>query len=70
MAPVDSARTDILTSVAACVAERGIDIMKAIADDPRRANRPTLTIITGRQMPDDLVGELLKCDGMQGVRVC
>ena len=44
MSPVDAARTDILSSVAVCVAERGIYIMQAIADDPRLAKRPTLTI--------------------------
>ncbi len=65
--PVDAARTGILSSVAACVTERGISIMQAIADDPRLAERPTLTIITDRQIPDDLVGELLKCDGVRGV---
>ena len=53
-----------------CVAERGIDIMQAIADDPRLAKRPTLAIITDRQIPDDLVGELLKCEDVRGVSVC
>ena len=67
--PVDAARTGILASVAACVAERGISIMQAIADDPRLAKRPRLTIITDRQIPDDLVGELLKCEGVRGVGV-
>ncbi|MEA3323884.1 MAG: hypothetical protein U9Q37_01935 [Euryarchaeota archaeon] len=67
---VDAARTGILASVAVSVAERGIGIMQAIADDPRLAKRPTPTIITDRQISDDRVGELLKCDGMQGVRVC
>jgi len=67
--PVDAARTGILASVAVCVAERGISIMQAIADDPRLAVRPTLTIITDRQIPDDLVGELLKCEGVRGVGV-
>ena len=68
--PVDASRTGILASVAVAVAERGISIMQAIADDPRLAKRPTLTIITDRQIPDDLVGELLKCEGVRGVSVC
>jgi len=68
--PVDAARTGILASVAASVAERGISIVQAIADDPRLAEHPTLTIITDRQIPDDLVGELLKCEGVRGVSVC
>jgi predicted regulator of amino acid metabolism with ACT domain len=34
------------------------------------ASGPTLTIITDRQIPDDLVGELLKCEGVQGISVC
>jgi predicted regulator of amino acid metabolism with ACT domain len=67
---VDATRTGILASVAVCVAERGIGIMQAIADDPRLAKRPTLAIITNRQIPDDLVGELLKCEGVRGVSVC
>ena len=52
------------------MAERGISIVQAIADDPRLAEHPTLTIITDRQIPDDLVGELLKCEGVRGVSVC
>lgn len=68
--PVDATRTGILASVAACVAEHGISIMQAVADDPRLAEHPTLTIICDQPMPSDLVGELLKCDGVRGISVC
>ncbi len=67
--PVDAARTGILASVAACVAEHGISIMQAIADDPILSEHQTLTIVCDRQMPDDLVGELLKCEGVKGVSI-
>ncbi len=68
--PVDATEAGILASVAAYVAEHGISIMQAIADDPRLSDRPTLTIITDRQIPDDLVGKLLKCDCVKGISVC
>ncbi|MHC1575118.1 MAG: hypothetical protein ACXQTY_04875 [Candidatus Methanogasteraceae archaeon] len=50
--------------------ERGIGIVHAITDDPRLAERPMLTIVIDRQMPDDPVGELLKCEGVRGGGVC
>ncbi|RZN34536.1 MAG: amino acid-binding protein [Methanosarcinales archaeon] len=68
--PVNATDVGILASVAAYVAEHGISIMQAIADDPRLSDRPTLTIITDRQIPDDLVGKLLKCDCVKGLSVC
>ena len=68
--PVNATDVGILALVAAYVAEHGISIMQAIADDPRLSDRPTLTIITDRQIPDDLVGKLLKCDCVKGLSVC
>ncbi|RLG20485.1 amino acid-binding protein [Methanosarcinales archaeon] len=68
--PVDAAQTGILASVAACVAEHGISIMQAIADDPMLSEHPRLTIISDRTIPDDLIGELLRCEGVKGISVC
>ncbi len=67
--PVDAARTGVLAAVAASVAGHGVSVMQAIADDPSVSEHPTLMIICDRRIPDDLVGELLKCEGVKGVSV-
>jgi uncharacterized protein len=68
--PVDAAKTGLLGDVASAVAEFGLSIRQAVSDDPYFVESPKLTIITEGKIPGELVGLLMKIEGVKRVTVC
>ncbi len=67
--PSDAAQAGILGAVTSKVAEKGISIRQAIADDPYLTENPELTIITEGNIPGELINELRNTPGVKKVTI-
>ncbi len=61
--PVDARATGILSSAATILANNGLSVRQAIVDDPELSPEPRLTLIVEKQIPGELIQELLKIKG-------
>ncbi len=61
----DASKPGIIGRVTSKIAERGISIRQAIAEDPYLAEQPELTVITEGTIPGELINELR---GLAGVK--
>ncbi|MBO8174846.1 MAG: ACT domain-containing protein [Thermococcus sp.] len=59
----------ILAKIAGKIAERGINIIQVVAEDPELYPEATLTIITERPIPGDLINELSKLEGVKRISI-
>ncbi|AFK23020.1 ACT domain-containing protein [Pyrococcus sp. ST04] len=59
----------ILAKVAQKISDRGINIVQAIAEDPELYPEATLTIITEKPIPGDLINELSKLEGVKRISI-
>ena len=59
----------ILAKIASKIAERGINIVQVVAEDPELNPEGKLTIITEKPIPGDLVNELSKLEGVKKVTI-
>lgn len=57
----------ILAGVASIIAEAGISIRQAVADDPELTPEPKLTIVTKKRIPGKLVDKFHKVKGVEKV---
>jgi predicted regulator of amino acid metabolism with ACT domain len=67
--PVDARATGILASAASILANNGLSVRQAIVDDPELSPEPRLTLIVEKQIPGELIQELLKIKGVAKVSV-
>lgn len=59
----------ILAKISQKIAERGINIVQVVAEDPELYPEATLTIITERPIPGDLINELSKLEGVKRISI-
>ncbi|AJC71916.1 MAG: ACT domain-containing protein [Thermococcus sp.] len=59
----------ILAKVAQKIADRGINIVQVVAEDPELYPEATLTIITEKPIPGDLINELSKLEGVKRISI-
>jgi hypothetical protein len=66
---MDASKPGIIGAVASKIAEHGIAIRQAIADDPYIVEDPKFTVITGREIPGKLIEDLRKIEGIRNITV-
>ncbi|AIU70366.1 regulator [Thermococcus eurythermalis] len=59
----------ILARVAQKIADKGINIVQVVAEDPELYPEATLTIITEKPIPGDLINELSKLEGVKRISI-
>lgn len=59
----------ILAKIAQKIAERDINIIQVVAEDPELYPEATLTIITEKPIPGDLINELSKLEGVKRISI-
>ena len=67
--PVNARTPGILAGAASLLAERNISIRQAIVDDPELSPEPKLVLIAEREIPGELISELLKVTGVSKVSI-
>ncbi|MEM2104751.1 MAG: amino acid-binding protein [Candidatus Bathyarchaeia archaeon] len=67
--PVDARIPGILASSAMILARNGLSIRQAIVDDPELSPEPKLTLIAEKNIPGELIPELLKVKGVAKVSI-
>lgn len=67
--PSDAAKPGIIGGVTSKIAEKGIMIRQAIAEDPYLSESPELTIITEGNIPGELINELRGLSGVKKVTI-
>ena len=65
----DASAPGILAGVASTIAEVGISIRQAVADDPELAIEPRLIIICDKKIPGELIDKFLKVKGVAKVTI-
>lgn len=59
----------ILAKIATKIADRNINIVQVVAEDPELYPEATLTIITEKPIPGDLINELSKLEGVKRISI-
>jgi predicted regulator of amino acid metabolism with ACT domain len=67
---VDPKAHGILATSATILTKGGLGIRQAIVDDPELSPEPKLTLIVDKEIPGELIPELLKIEGVAKVSVC
>lgn len=67
--PVSARTPGILASSASLLAQREISIRQAIVDDPELSPEPKLVLIAEKEIPGDLIPDLLKVKGVSKVSI-
>ena len=58
VAPTDAEREGIVAEVTGRIADRGISIRQTISEDPEFTDEPRLYVVTGGDLPGDLLNEI------------
>jgi hypothetical protein len=66
---MDASKPGIIGSVGNKIAEYGMVIRQAIADDPYITESPKFTVITGSEIPGKLIEDLRKIEGVKNITV-
>jgi hypothetical protein len=66
---MDASKPGIIGAVASKIAEHGLAIRQAIADDPYFTDDPKFTVITGGEIPGKLIEDLRKIEGVRNITV-
>ena len=67
--PTDAKIPGILAGAATILSKRGISIRQALVDDPELSPEPRLTLIAEREIPGEVISEVLKIKGVLKVSV-
>ncbi len=67
--PDDPHSIGILAKASTLISEEKISIRQAIVDDPELSPEPRLTLIAEKQLPGDLIPQLLKVPGVAKVSI-
>lgn len=65
----DASKPGIIGAVASKIAEHGIAIRQAIADDPYFVEGPKFTVITSGEIPGKLIEDLRRIAGVKNITV-
>lgn len=65
----DASKPGIIGAVASKIAEHGIAIRQAIADDPYLTREPSLTLIVDGEIPGELIDDLKKIRGIKNITI-
>jgi hypothetical protein len=65
----DASRPGIIGAVASKIAEHGIAIRQAIADDPYLTDDPKFTVIADGKIPGELIDDLKKIEGVKNITI-
>ncbi len=65
----DASRPGIIGAVASKIAEHGIAIRQAIADDPYLTDNPKFTVIADGKIPGDLIEDLKRIKGVKNITI-
>jgi hypothetical protein len=65
----DASKPGIIGAVASKIAEHGIAIRQAIADDPYLTREPKFTVITNGEIPGKLIDDLKKIEGVKNITI-
>ncbi len=69
ISPEDASEPGIIGRVASKIAEHGISIRQAIADDPYLTENPELTVITEHEISGELLEELKSLEGIKKITI-
>ena len=58
VAPTDAEREGIVAEVTGRIADRGISIRQTVSEDPEFTDEPRLYVVTGGELPGDLLNEI------------
>jgi predicted regulator of amino acid metabolism with ACT domain len=67
--PIDPKAVGVLAGAASILAEEGIGIRQALADDPELTPQPKLTLITEKKIPGNLIPKLLNVKGVEKLSI-
>ncbi|PSP29290.1 amino acid-binding protein [Halobacteriales archaeon QH_2_65_14] len=65
----DAEESGIVATVTTEIADRGISIRQVISEDPEFTDDPQLYIITGEQLPGDLINEIRQLEFVQRIEL-
>lgn len=63
----DAAKPGIIEKITKCIAENGISIRQAIADDPYFSEEPKFTVITQEPITGRIIDKLKKIEGIKSM---
>lgn len=67
--PKDPKTVGVLAGAASILAEEGIGVRQALADDPELTPQPKLTLITEKKIPGNLIPKLLNVKGVEKISI-
>jgi predicted regulator of amino acid metabolism with ACT domain len=62
-------QSGIVASVTSAIADRGISIRQVISEDPEFTDEPQLYVITGEELPGDLINDIRRMGFVQRVEL-
>jgi uncharacterized protein len=65
--PTDAHVPGIIADVTAVIAEAGISVRQALVDDPELCDEPRLYVITGSEVPSELIPRIKSCRGVKSI---
>ena len=65
--PTDAHVPGIIAEVTSVIAEAGISVRQALVDDPELSEEPRLYIITGSEVPPEMIPRIKACRGVKSI---
>jgi predicted regulator of amino acid metabolism with ACT domain len=65
--PTDAHVPGIIADVTGVIAEAGISVRQALVDDPELTDEPRLYVITGSEVPPELIPRIKICRGVKSL---
>ncbi len=67
MIPTDAHVPGIIADVTSVIADAGISVRQALVDDPELTEEPRLYVITGSEVPAELIPRIKICRGVKSL---
>jgi predicted regulator of amino acid metabolism with ACT domain len=65
--PTDAHVPGIIADVTSVIADAGISVRQALVDDPELCDEPRLYIITGSEVPAEMIPRIKSCRGVKSI---
>lgn len=65
--PTDAHVPGIIADVTSVIAEAGISVRQALVDDPELSDEPRLYVITGSEVPPEMIPRIKACRGVKSI---
>ncbi|MBI0583484.1 MAG: regulator of amino acid metabolism, contains ACT domain protein [Methanomassiliicoccus sp.] len=65
--PTDAHVPGIIADVTGVIAEAGISVRQALVDDPEMVDEPRLYVITGSEVPPEMIPRIKACRGVKSI---